>query len=183
MTESGARLVDALCKIVATIGLLVGGGWSLYTYFNARAAEARTATIEAKKPFLAKRLEAYSNAVDLSARTARGMSDLRIEEDVLAHRTGGDHGLRSQIKRDEHQFEVDSRRFSELIFGSMALVQDKSVEQAALALDDCFRNGCRSPLRLAEEFTHTCRDSVGSEWQVNVSDSPVTKENLDKLRQ
>jgi hypothetical protein len=30
---------------------------------------------------------------------------------------------------------------------------------------------------------HACRDSIGAEWQVNVSNSPVTKENLEKLKE
>jgi hypothetical protein len=162
---------------------VVGGGWTLYTYFNARAAEARTATIEAKKPFLARRLEAYSNAVDISAKAARLMVDLRTEQQVLDLRKGGDRkGLAQHIKEDTIQFDTHSRRFSELLFGSMALVQDKSVEQAALALQDCFLNGCESPLRLSEQFAHMCRDSLGSEWQVNVSDSPLTKDDIEKLR-
>jgi len=80
MTESQARLVDALCKIIATIALVVGGGWTLYTYFNARASEAQTAAIEARRPFLAKRLEVYGQIVDPSSKLAYDRQLLRHME-------------------------------------------------------------------------------------------------------
>ena len=108
MTESLARLVDSLCKIVATIALVVGGGWTLYTYFNARAAEARTATIEARKPFLSKMLEVYSSLVELSGK-------------MIGDYTFGD----SSNPRTQEQFQVmldDHARLVVFENGPLALV-------------------------------------------------------------
>jgi hypothetical protein len=40
-----ARSVDAFCKLVATIGLLVGGPWTIISYFDQQRANNNTAQI------------------------------------------------------------------------------------------------------------------------------------------
>ena len=172
MTESRARLVDAACKIVATLGLVVGGGWTLYTYFNARAGEAKTASIEARKPFLAKRLEIYSESVQLASRIAMGSADVNIP------------GTQEEKAAYGKQIDKDILRFKELEIGSMSLVEDNAVHDAMADFGSCLSatNHCIALYSRAKKLAHACRDSVGREWQVDVSDSAITKEDLEKAR-
>ena len=172
MTESQARLVDSLCKIVATIGLIVGGVWTLATYFEARAVEARTAGIEARKPFLAKRLDAYSEAVQLASKIAMGSADVNIP------------GSTEEKNAYGKEIDKDKLRFKELEIGWMALVEDKDVQAAMKDFSSCLSlsNHCIALYNRATKLAQACRDSVGQEWQVSISDQPITKENLDKAR-
>jgi hypothetical protein len=183
MTESQARLVDSMCKIVATIALVVGGGWTLYTYFNARTDEAHTAAIEARKPFLAKRLEVYGEVVDLAAKIAsKGVqiNDLKIPKNSKSSLAVGLEIHRNSLEGD---YKDEARRLFELNVGQMALVEDSLVEIASVNFGACVRDmNCPNITDRAQDLAHACRDSIGAGWQVNLSTSPVTKENLQQLK-
>lgn len=176
MTDSQARLVDALCKIAATLALVVGGGWTLYTYFNARASEARTAAIEARKPFLAKRLEIYSSLAELSGELLRDRSS-----EILGP-------LATEAMKNEamEKTQLDALRLLVLETGPLELVADDNVKTATIGLDKCFSNilhQCEfsTAVKATENVAHACRDSIGSGWEVNVSKSPVKERESEKL--
>src|SRR5580692_8076593 len=57
ISEGRARAIDTTIKVLSFAALVIGGGWTLYTYFQTRQQEAKTAAIEARKPFEEKRLE------------------------------------------------------------------------------------------------------------------------------
>src|SRR5258706_10215663 len=61
IAESRARNIDTYCKVISTVAILAAGSWTLATYFNAKEKETQNAAMEAKKPFLSKRLEVYSD--------------------------------------------------------------------------------------------------------------------------
>ena len=185
MTESKARLVDALCKIAATLALVVGGGWTLYTYFKARATEIRNAGIEARKPFLAKRLEIYAEFVDLAARTGYMIEQEHSGSEIMINTVNpqAKENLRKQLQEVEIQTAELVRKFDDLNRGRLAMVEDKKVEYAVNNFVSCVdRNECVDSIKLAQAIAHACRDSIGSEWEVDVSNSPVTIQNLEKLR-
>src|SRR5207302_4100885 len=66
--ENRARNIDAYCKIIGTVAIVVAGAWSLVTYFNAKQKEIQNAAMEAKKPFFTKRLEVYSDLLKVAYR-------------------------------------------------------------------------------------------------------------------
>ena len=57
LTEQEARSFEAICKGIGILALVFGGGWTLIQYFIHRSEERETARIEARKPFLEKRLQ------------------------------------------------------------------------------------------------------------------------------
>jgi hypothetical protein len=171
VTESQARGVDALCKSVATIGLIVGGSWTLYTYFNARAAEARTAAIEAKKPFLAKRLELYAESVDLASRLAMGYGEVNEP-----------HGTQAEKEKFRKDMEGYERRFSELDLGMMRLVEDKEVAEKMEKFRGCIARpgSCTAMYGPAKQLADKCKNSIRQEWEVSISESDTSEEDDKK---
>src|SRR5262249_31889749 len=142
MSEDCARYVDAGTKILGIVVLAIGGGWTAYTYFHARAdeakkaeeareAEAKTALRESQKPFLEKRLEYYTEAATVTATIARSK----------------DHRKVAQAKE----------RFWTLYSGPLALVEDPRVEKAMIEFGDCLQDKrhCSAPIEmLSLEVAH-----------------------------
>jgi hypothetical protein len=160
MDEDRARFIDAMTKLLAVIAVAVGGGWTLYTYFNGRSQEARTALVEARKPFEAKRLELY---LDLSSTTA-----------IIA--MGQDKAAVAKAK--EH--------LSNLYWGPAALFGDRQVQDAMTDFGRCLdlpQAPCSNDLpQLARRVTEACRLSLGATWDIYLPDNVITFERLEKLR-
>lgn len=148
MSESQARAIDALCKLIATLGLVIGGGWSLITYMLGRKDQAKTAAIEAKKPFNEKRLERYIEAV--------------LSASIIATGSPG-------------EIENARRRFWNLYWGELALFEDEPVENAMVRFGKALAaNGDAEELKaLSLELAHACRNSLAESWSVDLSKSPV----------
>jgi len=148
MTEDQSRTVDALCKIVATIALLVGGAWTVYTYFNARAAEAATTAIEARKPFLDRRLQTYLDVIQTVS--------------LMATKSTG---------TDERRTATE--RFWALYHGPMVLVQNEKVQAEMETIAKCVRSHeCDKESKLwtlMPPFITACRDSIAKGWGVDLS--------------
>lgn len=152
MDEARSRYVDAWTKIIGMIALLIGGGWTAYTYFStraselakderARAAESRTALRESQKPFLEKRLEYYTEAATLTATIARS--------------------------KDAKKVAQAKDRFWTLYSGPLALVEDEGVEHAMVQFGNCLKNqkDCSAPLDiLSLEVAHQCKSSITQDW-------------------
>jgi hypothetical protein len=140
---------DAASKVAAVAGVLVGGAWTVWLYFEARKSEAKTAAIAAKQPFLSKRLDLYSEATSCAAAIAVG--------------------------EDKAEIAAAKEKFWDLYWGPMALVEDRQVESAMVAFGRALGNpDQRDLLKLsALQLAHSCRDSLAESWQVVLSDSDV----------
>src|ERR1700730_13597608 len=106
MDEDRSRFIDAVTKTVAVAAVVLGGGWTVYTYFKTRENEARTTLIEARKPFETRRLELY---LEISRSAAK-----------LAEST------------DKKEYKAEYRHFYELSIGPLALVGDREVGKATV---------------------------------------------------
>jgi hypothetical protein len=143
MDEGRARFIDAATKILAVIAVAAGGGWTLYTYLNGRADIARTASLEARKPFEEKRLELYIEAATVTAKIARSHD-------------------KNEVARAKDEFWV-------LYLGPLALVEDEEVEGAMFQFGKCLNPSakCKSMLEaLSLEVAHQCKDSLSATWGV-----------------
>jgi hypothetical protein len=157
MGEDCARLVDAICKGLATLTLVVGGFWTLYTYLVSRSDRTTALTIEAKKPFYEKRLQFYLEAVDAVATIATSS--------VVA------------------EVELSKARFWKLYWGALALVEDREVESLMVEFGTCLRDRNVSEFRrLALALSHACRDSLAESWSVELSKSSVASKLLDTVK-
>jgi hypothetical protein len=159
MDEDRARFIDAVTKAVAVAAVVFGGGWTVYTYFNTREKEERTALIEARKPFETRRLELY---IELSASAAK-----------LAETT------------DPKEYKRQYRHFYELSIGPLALVGDHDVGTATVNFSHCADTADiidRPCDGLAEEVSRACRRSIAAGWDLALPDDAVTYNKLERLR-
>ncbi len=154
MDEARARYVDAWTKIFGLIVLVVGGGWTAFTYLTARADEARkaedarageakTALRESQKPFLEKRLEYYTEAATVTATIARS--------------------------KDPRKVAQARERFWTLYWGPLALVENEGVDQAMVQFGNCLqdRKHCPDSLEiLSLAVAHRCEQSISESWGV-----------------
>jgi hypothetical protein len=148
MGEETARLIDAACKILATVGLVFGGGWTLITFLIGRKDQARTEEIEAKKPFNEKRMERYISAVNAAATIAANPNP---------------------VFREQAQAE-----FWTLYWGDLALFEDARVEAAMVEFGRRLKAGLGDDLKgCALTLAHACRDSLAESWSIDLSKSSV----------
>lgn len=141
--ETGFRVVSPLLAVAAFF-------WGIYTYrdnaqqqmkrVEAEAARtAETRRIEATRPFLDKQLPLYIEATEVAAKIATS-----LDADEIAKAT---------------------RRFNELYYGALSLVEGKKVAQAMIsfkaALDKRETEGLPG---LALDLAHTCREELAASW-------------------
>ena len=111
LSEDEARGLDAIYNGLGILALVLGAGWTLTQYFLHRAEERETSSIEARKPFLEKRLQAYNELV-LAAATIASSDDgdevkkakkqfailtsgpVRVFEDLQVAKAGGFQEIR-----------------------------------------------------------------------------------------
>lgn len=138
---------DAISKIATSLSIAAGGLWTILVYRRARQKEATSAALAAKQPFLMRRLELYSEATLCAARIAVGT--------------------------DEAEIASAKRRFWDLYWGPMAIVEDADVENAMVVFGQAL-NDSVSPTALetaAIDLAHSCRKSLAASWQVDLSKS------------
>jgi hypothetical protein len=120
ISESSARLWDAVTKVIAAVGVISGGLWTLKKYFDDRANErdlarerAKSAEVEARKPFSSKQLDLYLEAVRIAGLIAASSND-----------------------RDEAE-----RAFWSLYLGPLSLVEDGRVAAAMVNFGTALNKG------------------------------------------
>jgi len=162
--EGKARAIDATIKVLTFAALVVGGGWTVYTYFETRQSEARTAELqaktaafEAKKPFEAKRLEFCFWA--------------------------STHASVIVSSPDKAEVAKATNDFWALFFGLAAMVEDEKVVASMLQFGRCLKNkaNCNASLQqLALDLDHDCRDSIAENWGVKLQGNKLRAEQLDE---
>lgn len=158
LSEDRARFIDSMCKVITLAGFVAGGWWTLYKYFDGRDVAARTAAIEAKKPFEAERLNLYLRASSAAASLAAS---------------------REKKERDKAEQE-----FWTLYWGPLSIVEDKAVEANMVRLGRCIRDKeCEKPIeQLALDLDYACRMSVAESWDVYLPADVVTFGRLERMR-
>jgi len=163
ITEERARWVDAAYKICLTAGILIGGGWTAYTYFDHLERNSRTASLEARKPFESKRLDLYLELTSLTSKMA--------------------------VTKDDTERAVAQRQLLDLMYGPAALLADKNVQDAVEDFRRCIQSTMnreckgKNPGVLALEVSRQCRISIASGWDVYLPADEVTWERLERLRE
>jgi hypothetical protein len=139
LSEDEARGFDAICKSVGVVALMLGAGWTLTQYFLHRVEERQTAGIEARKPFLEKRLQVYNDLIFAASTIA--WSD------------------------DADEVKKASRQFTILNSGLLFVFEDYSVALAAKTFQSCMEDAksCDTPnlKAAAHNLALVCRASIG----------------------
>jgi len=172
MTENGSGSLDRAVKILG-VAITIGGFlWGIWVYWDTsqtrllqeeRAAIrfeknrkdevkrrqlavkklANTRRIEATKPFLERQLKLYTEATQLAAKIATS-----------------NHGVPERAKAE--------KRFWELYWGELALVEDGRVAKAMIDFGNCLTSRCQ-PQKLkglSLSLAHECRESLAVSWGV-----------------
>jgi hypothetical protein len=145
LSEGRARAIDATIKVLSFAALVIGGGWTLYTYFQTRQQEAKTAEIEAKKPFEEKRLEFCLWATTNASVIASSDDDTAVKNNTKA--------------------------FWQLYYGLAAMAEDDKVVMSMTQFGRCLKNqaNCSAPLKqLSLNLAYDCRDSIAANWNVKL---------------
>lgn len=145
---------DQSLKILGVLGAILSFGWGIWTWKEnaeqerraaaheaARVAETRR--VEATKPFLDRQLTLYTEASQVAA--------------IIA----------TSDRAPERQKAID--RFWRLYWGELALVEDRDVEAAMVAMGSALNaSGSRDELRhLSLRLAHACRTSLDRSWGIN----------------
>ena len=151
MSESRQDRFESLLKIISPLLAVAVFFWGIYTYRDTarKTAERETAEakrtaetrrIEATRPYLDKQLTLYTEATKVTATIATSPDPL-------------------EVKRA-------TRRFRELYWGELALVEREAVARAMVAfreaLDADSKQAVLAPLAL--DIAHACRDELALSW-------------------
>lgn len=150
-SEEWTKTIDALVKIVTALALIIGGGWTVYQYFQNREAqfaeqqEARqqqqlVEMFEERRPFLQKRLELY-----LEMASAIGTITTSKNQSAIA-----------KAKED----------FSALYNGPVRLVASFKDRQAMAKFDGCLKQRkCQGSLKtMGDALTESLYGAIAGDW-------------------
>jgi hypothetical protein len=139
--STGERIEQAL-KTLGVLIAVAGFVWGVYQYFDAREREFETARVEATRPFLERQLKLYTEASQTAA--------------VLA------------TSKNETERGKAEKRFWELYWGELALVEDPGVEAAMVRFGRGLQSGAE-PAQLQQlslNLAGALRDSLARSWSV-----------------
>jgi hypothetical protein len=163
ITEKRARTIETTKNMLGLAAVVLGGIWTLFTYFQTRRLEADTAALqadtaafEAKKPFEAKRLEFCEWATTHTSAIVSSSN----QKDVANH----------------------TEAYWGLLFGLAAMAEDEKVLKSMIQFGRCLKNqaNCSVPLKqLSLNLANDCRDSIATNWKVKLSGYKVSLEELD----
>ena len=144
--ENSERL-KSMGTFITTISIIVGIVISVMNFRVAKEKEAESRKIEAAKPFLELRqklyLEALNNASILASK------DLHSAEEVITAK----------------------KRFSELYWGELSLVEEANIEKEmrAIAKSENLINASDSTQNATYDLAHAMRESLIKSWGVDTS--------------
>lgn len=136
--------LESALKILAGFVTLVGLFWGMFTYLDSRERELDTRRVEATRTFLERQLELYTHATRAAATLA----------------TTEDDAARAQA----------SKRFWELYWGELALVENQEVERAMVEMGRGLEEGASAAQlrQLSLNLAHACRKSLAESWGVEL---------------
>lgn len=139
------EMFKILGSVVSTVSVVVGIVISVLSFERSRAAEKETRKIEAAKPFLELRQKLYLEAL-------RNASIL--------------------VSKDFHtKEEIDSakKRFSELYWGELSLVEEKGIEGGMIAVAASLNlfDPMTPAQKASYDLAHAMRESLVRSWGID----------------
>ena len=134
-------------SLIATISVIAGVVLTVMNLKLAREKEAESRKIEAAKPFLELRQKLYLDALNNASILAS--KDLHTEEEV------------KQAKK----------RFSELYWGELSLIEESSIEGKMIALARCenMTDSITPTQKASYAMAHAMRESLVKSWGVDTA--------------
>jgi len=151
MSDYERSKFEVTLKILSPILAIAVFVWGIYTYLDtsekqlaAQIAEAErnaaTRRIEATMPYLEKQLDLYTEATQVTAIIATS----KVQEEI----------------------RIAIKRFNELYWGELAMVERDEVAKAMIAFRNALDNGKEQKelANLALKLAHACRDELAESW-------------------
>jgi len=135
-------------KVLSILGAVATFAWGMFQFVENNKVQSESRRIEATKPFLERQLKLYTEATQSAATLA------------------------TSEKPSERAAAI--KRFWSLYWGELALVEDKEVEKAMVALGNGLDQQA-SPKELKQlslKLAWACRDSLALSWGVKEWQSP-----------
>ena len=136
--------VEKTLKLVGAIVTLGGLALGVANYLATVRRDVETRNLEARKQYLTRQLDLYTEATRAAAKLATSRPD--SPESIAAR-----------------------QRFWELYWGELSMVENLEVEKAMKQMGDCLSGDCRgcSDLkRCSLDLAHACRRSLADSWGV-----------------
>lgn len=142
MTTSRTETAETLLKWIGALVALGGLVWGITSFLLTARIQAETRQLEARKPFLERQLTLYTEATQNAA--------------ILA--TSDDPAAKEKARR----------RFLELYWGELAMVESDGVKAAMVNFYGCLVQICDQPKmqQRSLELAHACRASLAVSWGV-----------------
>ena len=136
-------------RIFGGLGIFLGLIWTMITYFDTREIELETRRIEAMKPFLERQLKLYTEVTQIVS--------------LLA------------ISPELKELQESEKRFWELYWGELALVENEFVEIAMKDFGDALLSATNQEnlAILSLRLAHACRRSLAKSWNVEEWNPPT----------
>jgi hypothetical protein len=150
--EKTLKIVGAIVALGGVIVTLGGLALGVANYLATIRRDAETRNLEARKQYLTRQLELYTEATRAAAKIAT--SDQRTRE-----------------------FAAAQKRFWELYWGELSMVENAGVETAMKHMGNCMNGDCGSCSRPPDssepdlkrcslDLAHACRRSLADSWGV-----------------
>jgi len=158
MANDKISLTESITKIIQSLSIVIGIVISIVSFNAAREKEAESRRlelekrkIEAAKPFLELRQKLYLEAVEAASIWA------------------------ANEEHNEEEIRKARKRFQELYWGALSVVEDRRVECAMIRMavslnitqptnDDCGK--LETPKNASYKLSHVIRDSLLSSWGI-----------------
>jgi hypothetical protein len=141
MSADRARTIDAGCKILGTLGVLIGGFIGLFNYLSTREHESYVRELEARKPAFEERLNLCVNLTTAAGKAATSDNPKELK----------------QAKKD----------FAAIVWGPLDLVGNGDISESAKQFNLCVESSspCKeSVTELSRDIALACRKSLGPNW-------------------
>jgi hypothetical protein len=136
--------VEKTLKWIGVVVALGGLALGVANYLATVRRDAETRNLEARKQYLTRQLDLYTDATRAAAKLATARAD---SAEYLAARA----------------------RFWELYWGELSMVESRGVEAAMKNMGDCLNGtcvACSSVARCSLDLAHACRRSLAESWNV-----------------
>jgi hypothetical protein len=136
--------IEKTLKWVGAVVTLGGLALGVANYLATVRRDVETRNLEARKQYLTRQLELYTEATRAAAKLAT-------------------------LKQDSSEFAAVKHRFWELYWGELSMVENREVESAMKLMGDCLNGDCRgcADLRMCSlNLAHACRRSLAESWGV-----------------
>jgi hypothetical protein len=136
--------IEKTLKWIGAIVTLGGLALGVMNYLATVRKDVETRNLEARKTYLTRQLDLYTDATRSAAKIAT-------------------------LTADSPEYARALNRFWELYWGELSMVESREVEGAMKQMGDCLNgncSGCPHLRRCSLDLAHACRRSLAESWGV-----------------